>query len=584
MLHALLEYAQRAGLHPEPGFAPQTIRWAICADDDGNYLGVVPLGSERKGLPFPSLPTQAQSALVAKDGIRAQPLWDSAGFVLQWCKEEQKKASCLDRHNNFVSLLRSASEVMPKCRAAVTLLSDPDILSRARADFEKQGPPAARPEDKMTVRIGDRLLPEMAAVPDWWRGQYRALQNARKQSGRSKGGSGSMLDLLTGDLVVPAATHDTKITGLAGVGGRPQGDALVSFDKPAFTSFRLEQSCNAAMAEESAKCYSEALKHLIQNNGKVLAGAMVVPWFKEQVAAEDDPFAWILEAPEHTTRIAEARAAELLEAIRTGKRPDLAGNQYYGLTLSGAAGRVMVRDWIEGEYEELAVAVAAWFDDLAIVRADGNALASSPKFMAVIGALARELKDAPSSLVAQLWRAAAHRQAVPRTAMARALDRVRLALLADEPPRAAGLGLIKAYQIRSNPRGASAMQPHLNEDHPDIAYHAGRLLAVLARLQHAALGDVGAGVVQRYYIAASQTPALVLGRLVGNAKNHLNKLEGGLPFWFEDRISEIVSRFGDRLPRTLDLEGQSLFALGYYQQLAHDRAGRPASKEKPTNA
>ena len=393
-----------------------------------------------------------------------------------------------------------------------------------------------------------------------------------------------MLDLLTGDVVAPADTHDTKIKGLAGIGGLPQGDALVSFDKAAFTSFRLEKSSNAAMAEDSAKRYAESLNHLIQTNGRILAGAMVVPWFKEGVAAEDDPFIWIVEAPEHTARIAEARAAELLEAIRKGARPDLAGNRYYALTLSGAAGRVMVRDWIEGEFEELAVAVAAWFADLAIVRADGNALASPPKFMAVVGALVRELKDAPAPVVAQLWRAAARRQALPRAAMAGALGRARLAFLANESPRAAGLALLKAYHNRVNSSGYPAMHPYLNENHPDVAYHAGRLLAVLARLQHRALGDVGAGVVQRYYIAASQTPALVLGRLIGNAKNHLNQLEGGLPFWFENQIAEIVGRFGDRLPRTLDLEGQSLFALGYYQQLAHDRTNRATPKEETTNA
>ena len=584
MLHALLEYAQRIGLDAEPGFAPQTIRWAICADDDGNYLNVVPLGSDKNGLAFRFLPTQAQNALVGKGGVRAQPLWDTAGTVLLWSKDEKKKPADHERHDNFLSLLHSATELIPECRAAVTLLSDPDKLNRARTDIEKQGPPAARPEDKMTVRIGDRLLVDMPSVPAWWRDRYRVLQKARENSGRSKGGTGAMLDLLTGDVVAPADTHDTKIKGLTGIGGLPQGDALVSFDKAAFTSFRLEKSSNAAMAEDSAKRYAESLNHLIQTNGKILAGAMVVPWFKEGVAAEDDPFIWIVEAPEHTARIAEARAAELLEAIRKGARPDLAGNRYYALTLSGAAGRVMVRDWIEGEFEELAVAVAAWFADLAIVRADGNALASPPKFMAVVGALVRELKDAPAPVVAQLWRAAARRQALPRAAMAGALGRARLAFLANESPRAAGLALLKAYHNRVNSSGYPAMHPYLNENHPDVAYHAGRLLAVLARLQHRALGDVGAGVVQRYYIAASQTPALVLGRLIGNAKNHLNQLEGGLPFWFENQIAEIVGRFGDRLPRTLDLEGQSLFALGYYQQLAHDRTNRATPKEETTNA
>lgn len=118
------------------------------------------------------------------------------------------------------------------------------------------------------------------------------------------------------------------------------------------------------------------------------------------------------------------------------------------------------------------------------------------------------------------------------------------------------------------------MTAYLNQDHPDTAYHCGRLLAVLANLQYAALGDVGAGVVQRYYAATSQTPALILGRLITNSKNHLNKLEGGLAFWYENKIADVMSRIQDRAPRTLDLEGQSLFALGYYQQLAHDRAGK----------
>jgi CRISPR-associated protein Csd1 len=90
-------------------------------------------------------------------------------------------------------------------------------------------------------------------------------------------------------------------------------------------------------------------------------------------------------------------------------------------------------------------------------------------------------------------------------------------------------------------------------------------------LQRSALGDVGAGVVQRNYGAMSQAPALHLGRLVSNAKNHLQKLDAGLAFWFEEQIADIAVCIGDAAPRALTLEQQSLFALGYYQQLAHSR-------------
>ncbi len=93
-------------------------------------------------------------------------------------------------------------------------------------------------------------------------------------------------------------------------------------------------------------------------------------------------------------------------------------------------------------------------------------------------------------------------------------------------------------------------------------------MAVLAGLQHAALGDLGAGVVQRYYAAASSTPALVLGRLTRTSQFHLSKLDAGLAHWYEGKIANIWGRMGDVIPRTLSLDEQSLFALGYYQQIA----------------
>lgn len=112
------------------------------------------------------------------------------------------------------------------------------------------------------------------------------------------------------------------------------------------------------------------------------------------------------------------------------------------------------------------------------------------------------------------------------------------------------------------------MQSHLNLNHPSSAYHAGRLMAVLASIQNSALGNVGAGVVQRYYAAASTTPALVLGRLVRGAQYHLDKLDKGLAIWYEQQLAQIMTQLGDDLPTTLTLQGQTLFALGYYQQQA----------------
>lgn len=57
------------------------------------------------------------------------------------------------------------------------------------------------------------------------------------------------------------------------------------------------------------------------------------------------------------------------------------------------------------------------------------------------------------------------------------------------------------------------MDVYLNKEHPEKAYHCGRLLAVLAFTQEQALGKVNAGVVRRNMGSVMAMPGLMLGRL-----------------------------------------------------------------------
>ena len=129
------------------------------------------------------------------------------------------------------------------------------------------------------------------------------------------------------------------------------------------------------------------------------------------------------------------------------------------------------------------------------------------------------------------------------------------------------------------------MNAYLNEDHPSKAYQCGRLMAVLANLQYAAQGDVGAGIVQRYYAAASATPALVLGRLTRLSQFHLSKLgkeKKGWAITIERQIADIWAKIADDLPSTLSLNDQSLFAMGFYQQKAYKSNGNNSEEIKNT--
>ena len=125
--------------------------------------------------------------------------------------------------------------------------------------------------------------------------------------------------------------------------------------------------------------------------------------------------------------------------------------------------------------------------------------------------------------------------------------------------------------------------PSLDPGLPRPAYHCGRLMAVLAEAQRSALGDVGASVVQRYYAAASATPALVFGRLVRGAQFHLAKMKGDQPFYYERVLGEVTQAIGASMPPTPDLEGQTLFALGYYHQLLALRTNRQQDTNSEAN-
>lgn len=560
MLTRLVDYAKTQGLVVEPGFTPKTVRWGIFFAQDGRFTSVIELGDpeekNNKGEELPCCPDLSQPELVAGGVPRSHFLVDTAEVVaLLGPKADEPKNRA--KHDYFVDLLRQASADMPELAVLADALADPDTLQHIRDALTQQ---KAKPADKVTLGFRRPLPVETDGWHDWWR---RFRQTLRASEGQALG----MPDFATGELVQPAPTHP-KITGLSDVGGSSMGSTLISFDKPAFESYGLTQSANCALSEQSAASYRAALNDLIAKHSERLAGAKATYWFKERVPDEDDPIPWLSEPPSEVE--AQQRARGLLRAIKQGQRPDLKRNHYYALTLSGASGRVMVRDWIEGPFEELVANVAAWFDDLSVVHRDGgNALAPEPKFLAVLAATVRDLKDLAAPFVANMWRVAVHNEPIPREALARAVQRVRVDIITDAPFNHARMGLIRAYHVRKNRKEGAVTMPMLNPDHPSAAYQCGRLMAVLAAVQRAALGDVGAGVVQRFYAAASSTPALVLGRLTRTSHFHLDKLESrGLAHWYEDKLAEIWSRLGDSVPRTLNLEEQSLFALGYYQQLA----------------
>ena len=90
----------------------------------------------------------------------------------------------------------------------------------------------------------------------------------------------------------------------------------------------------------------------------------------------------------------------------------------------------------------------------------------------------------------------------------------------------------------------------LDRDEANPGYRLGRLFAVLENVQRTALGrSVNATIRDRYYGAASATPASVFPLLIRNANHHLANIRkaeqaAGSPTPFEKEMGQIIDGLG----------------------------------------
>ena len=117
----------------------------------------------------------------------------------------------------------------------------------------------------------------------------------------------------------------------------------------------------------------------------------------------------------------------------------------------------------------------------------------------------------------------------------------------------------------------------LNETRDNPGYLLGRLLFILGRLQWTALGNVNNPVQDKYFAVLSTKPQRILPTLRRNAQNHLATLRrkgrGGAAYAMEGEIHDILGKLQSP-PKTLSIEQQAEFCLGYAAQDWHTRTAR----------
>ncbi len=584
MLQALVAYADREGLG-DLDFEKRPVDYELRIAEDGAFVGLVPLASGKKRAELSGLPIGPPSK---NNPGYPSFIVDNAQYVLGTAKQGAKEGNAEKCLASYVALASeaAASSQDDGLLALKRFLDRPEERERADQDL-------ARLEQKAAEKRGDRVLVpaldsdgarrlhERDSVTRWWR--------QRREGERTAAAEGPLARcLVTGRMSAVARTHPI----LKGPPFPGTGAKLLAYDKEAFTSQRLEQGDNAPVSEPAARKYAAALNALLEkdadgrrNSAADLDGeSVVVFWTRDESAAPG----YILDVFAPPKRGSEAVHAA--ESIWRGTSPQAFDpTPFYAVTLGVNSARVVIRDWFETTAADIKKSLDRWFKDLRL--SEGEALpiplSSMLRALQATPSAQRDKRGLTPGLAARVFRAAIEGGSLPRSLLVAALQRMRVPPHEMEDARfvlRVRVGIIKAVLVRQQHPLEVPMA--LDESNTERAYLLGRLFASLEKLQAVASGrgnDLNATIRDRYYGAASSTPASVFGRLLALSMHHASKAKNdGLGVIAERAKASIMSKLpAERFPRTLGLDDQGLFAVGYYHQRESFYQGNKTTSGQP---
>lgn len=557
-------------------YKEQPIHWYVLLNHDGTRGSIIPTSGgsldsggqssvTRRGIRYPAPYLKRSGA-----DIKPQLLVDKAEIVLGLPADSPERAA--KRHHEFKSLVRACAEwtSLPEVMAVSNFLENLDLETL-------EVPDDMRPEHIVAFQVGEANPTEHLEVQHCWQIMVQHL-SVRKIGELDH--KRVLVWLNDGEQEVEGDSQ-CIVCGLRTTSTRihpipiqlPISDkqlAMVTANKDAFWSYGLEQSHIAPTCKKCAETYAKAINYLARQEGNHLriGDLFYIFWTREPVKFS---IAKLLSQPD------PQHVKAFLDSMWSARQSthDLQANQFFAVALSASGARLVVRDWIDTTVGDVQRNLARWFGLQRLVRPDGSE--SRPYGLpALVGATQREkARDpAPPTIARVLLRAALTGGPLPAWLLAQTLRRIR-AEQGVTPVRAT---LIKMVLMSQRPSGQDEedMLTELNPGETNPAYLCGRLLAVLDAIQRAALGPRNATIIDRFYGTASTAPASVFGRLLRGSQPHLGRLRRTRPSAYialERRMEEVMSGL-PAFPRTLTMDQQGLFALGYYHQRAADAKAR----------
>ncbi len=585
VLQALVGYYDRlleSGPALHYGYSSQGVSYAVVLSPEGEALDVMDVRDTTGKSPRPSrilVPGPVNRSV----NIAPNFLWDKTAYSLGLIRDEETgepTPAHRGEHHAFkqlhVNLLAATDD--KGLRALASFLStwhpDPQHFSRL---------PHAR--DMLDANVVFRLDGERGYIHE------RIVGRQIWQDHLATQGGAEALCLVTGELA-PAKRLHPKIKGVRGA--QSSGASLISFNLDAFESFGRKQGDNAPVSERAAFAYTTALNTMLtpnDGNNMRIGDTTIVYWAEaslgDAAASAAESIFSILADPPPTNSAEGAKVRDKLAAVSEGRpieevQPDVREDtRFFVLGLAPNASRLSVRFWYENRIGEIYSRIAEHWKDL---RLQPPAWAGAPALWTLLIETAppgkRRADNIPPMMGGALIRAILTGGRYPHSLLAAIIARMR----ADKDINGRRVAICKAILARDHRLGYEKedVSMSLNPDDTNAAYRLGRLFAVYENLQRAALPGVNATIKDRYFGAASATPASVFPLLERNSANHLASLrkgdKAGLAHWFDQQIDSILSGFDTAFPRSLRLQEQGRFAIGYHHQRAYKRMADKSSQ------
>lgn len=586
ILQALVDYYDRRRTLDPASVAPtgweyREIALFIELGDDGSAALVDRRSVDRKRgelLLVPAAEIRSGNDAWKKPNL----LWDHMGFVLGWQKRKpdgtpdptDKPEKVANQHRAFKERLAALASRQPESVGLQAIRRFYEANAWADLQPAELGE-ALRNGQGLNVTFRVRGSIDPVCHESWVAGECAIDETAADGDSATSAG----LCLVTGRQGAIARLHPK----ISYVTSKPSPlVAANTNESPAYSSYGKEQALNAPISVEAASHYALALNTLVGRgspNKLQIADATTVIWADRDDSIEPELVALFGDDPDAHVDAVRQRLAGATTGTLGAEDTAL---RFFVLGLAPNASRIAVRFWFHDTFTRLGPRILQHFDDLRIVRQTDRD-AATPAMYWLLRSIAPQGKaeNVPPRLAGEWMRAILEGTPYPPALLNAAVNRCR----AEQSTDAFGgnvpylrAAILKACINREHRRRHATVpdfqfiREELDVTQTDPAYRLGRLFAVLERIQIEAArpATLNATIRDRYYGAASSTPASVFPTLLRLKNAHLKKLQPGQETRFEKLVGEICGSLEQPVladfPRQLDLHAQGLFALGYYHQ------------------